>query len=175
MDKRQLSAELRLRPDRPVPLRCNQRADNIAVFQVDVSHRRSPFHRPLHPGWQSVDHRLSRSRPNGLNAGVVGRDGNKGDGGRFRKSACGPFISTLAELVRGRWNFRESPLVDGDKVICTPGASGALLVALDKINGEVIWKSTAPASAAPSAPAAAASRPNERGRFEQPDRSSSPA
>ena len=50
------------------------------------------------------------------------------------------------------WNFRESPLVDGDKVICTPGASGSMLVALNKTNGETIWKSTAPASATPSAP-----------------------
>ncbi len=56
------------------------------------------------------------------------------------------------------WNFRESPLVDGGKVICTPGASGAMLVALNKSNGEVIWKSTAPASATPSAPPAAADR-----------------
>jgi alcohol dehydrogenase (cytochrome c) len=44
------------------------------------------------------------------------------------------------------WNFRESPLVDGDKVICTPGASNAMLVALNKINGEVIWKATGPTS-----------------------------
>jgi alcohol dehydrogenase (cytochrome c) len=44
------------------------------------------------------------------------------------------------------WNFRESPLVDGDKVICTPGASNAMLVALNKTNGEVIWKATAPTS-----------------------------
>lgn len=64
------------------------------------------------------------------------------------------------------WNFRESPLVDGDKVICTPGASDAMLVALNKKNGDVIWKSSSPASAAPSppatgAPAARAGRPNE--------------
>jgi outer membrane protein assembly factor BamB len=39
------------------------------------------------------------------------------------------------------WSFRESPLIDGDKVICTPGAEGATLVALDKMTGETIWKS----------------------------------
>jgi len=38
-------------------------------------------------------------------------------------------------------NFRESPLVDGDKVICTPGSSDATMVALNKMTGEVIWKS----------------------------------
>ena len=59
------------------------------------------------------------------------------------------------------WNFRESPLVDGGKVICTPGASSAILVALNKTNGDVIWKSTAPTNATPSAPEAGAGRSNE--------------
>ena len=44
------------------------------------------------------------------------------------------------------WSFRESPLVDGDKVICTPGAQDAMLVALDKLTGKTIWKSAVPAS-----------------------------
>ncbi len=47
------------------------------------------------------------------------------------------------------WSFRESPLVDGDKVICTPGAANAMLVALHKNTGEVIWQTAAPTSAAP--------------------------
>lgn len=44
------------------------------------------------------------------------------------------------------WSFRESPLVDGDKVICTPGGENATLVALNKLTGETIWKSQAPDS-----------------------------
>ena len=39
------------------------------------------------------------------------------------------------------WSFRESPLIDGDKLICTPGGAGATLVALDKSTGNTIWKS----------------------------------
>jgi outer membrane protein assembly factor BamB len=65
------------------------------------------------------------------------------------------------------WNFRESPLIDGDKVICTPGASSAMLVALNKTNGEVIWKTTAPASTAPANSAAGTGRPNEGERGPQ--------
>ncbi len=42
------------------------------------------------------------------------------------------------------WSFRESPLVDDDKVIVTPGAEGATLVALDKLTGETLWKSEVP-------------------------------
>ncbi len=38
------------------------------------------------------------------------------------------------------WGYSESPLIDGDKVICTPGGKKATLIALDKKNGNVIWK-----------------------------------
>jgi len=44
------------------------------------------------------------------------------------------------------WSFRESPLVDGDKVIVTPGGPDATLVALDKLTGKTIWKSVVPGS-----------------------------
>jgi len=45
------------------------------------------------------------------------------------------------------WRFTESPLVDGDKVICTPGGQDAMLVALDKLTGKTVWKSQMPAAA----------------------------
>ena len=38
------------------------------------------------------------------------------------------------------WGISESPLIDGDKLICTPGGSQATMVALDKNSGRVIWK-----------------------------------
>jgi outer membrane protein assembly factor BamB len=44
------------------------------------------------------------------------------------------------------WSYRESPLVDGAKLICTPGGQGAAMVALDKLTGKTIWKCTAPGS-----------------------------
>jgi len=43
------------------------------------------------------------------------------------------------------WSYRESPLVDGDKVIFTPGSPDALLVALDKVTGKTVWKTQMPA------------------------------
>jgi outer membrane protein assembly factor BamB len=42
------------------------------------------------------------------------------------------------------WAYAESPLVDGDVLICVPGGSDATIVALDKRNGNVIWKSPVP-------------------------------
>lgn len=42
------------------------------------------------------------------------------------------------------WGFSESPLVDGDLVVCTPGGKEAMMVALDKKSGEVKWKTEVP-------------------------------
>ena len=44
----------------------------------------------------------------------------------------------------GEWAYAESPLVDGDTVVVTPGGSQATMVALNKKTGAVIWKSAIP-------------------------------
>jgi len=44
------------------------------------------------------------------------------------------------------WGYSESPLVDGDRLLCTPGTKDALIVALDKRTGKTIWKARAPAN-----------------------------
>jgi outer membrane protein assembly factor BamB len=43
-----------------------------------------------------------------------------------------------------RWAYAESPLVDGDVLVCVPGGNDATVVAFDKRNGNVIWKSAVP-------------------------------
>jgi outer membrane protein assembly factor BamB len=42
------------------------------------------------------------------------------------------------------WGYSESPLIDGDRLVCTPGAKDAVVVALNKKTGETIWKSAMP-------------------------------
>ena len=42
------------------------------------------------------------------------------------------------------WAYAESPLVDGDVVVVTPGGAEATIVALNKKTGAVIWKSAVP-------------------------------
>ena len=39
------------------------------------------------------------------------------------------------------WGYSESPLVDGDLVVCTPGGKSGTLAALDKKTGAVRWRS----------------------------------
>jgi outer membrane protein assembly factor BamB len=39
------------------------------------------------------------------------------------------------------WGYSESPLVDGDQVVCSPGGSKGTLAAFDKHTGKVLWRS----------------------------------
>src|SRR5436190_10553538 len=56
---------------------------------------------------------------------------------RWRKE----FKAEFGGRMMSGWGFSESPLVDGDKVVCTPGGSKGTLVALNKKTGEVLWES----------------------------------
>lgn len=41
---------------------------------------------------------------------------------------------------RPEWGFSESPLVDGENVICTPGGAQGAIVALNQRTGAVVWR-----------------------------------
>lgn len=43
---------------------------------------------------------------------------------------------------RPMWGFCDHPLVDGSRLICSPGSASAALAALDKHTGVVLWTST---------------------------------
>ncbi len=47
---------------------------------------------------------------------------------------------------RPGWAICESVLIDGQKMICTPGGKNATMVALDKVTGDELWRSAAPGS-----------------------------
>jgi outer membrane protein assembly factor BamB len=42
------------------------------------------------------------------------------------------------------WGYTESPLIDGDKCIATPGGRQATVIAVNKLTGEEIWRSQVP-------------------------------
>lgn len=44
----------------------------------------------------------------------------------------------------GEWAYAESPLVDGDVVVVTPGGAEATMVAVNKKSGATVWKSAIP-------------------------------
>lgn len=51
-------------------------------------------------------------------------------------------VADFGGLMMSVWKFSESPLIDGDRVICTPGTPEAALVALDKHTGETLWRTS---------------------------------
>jgi outer membrane protein assembly factor BamB len=50
------------------------------------------------------------------------------------------FPADFGGKMMSGWGYSESPLVDGNKLVCTPGARGAIIAALDKRTGKTIWK-----------------------------------
>lgn len=44
----------------------------------------------------------------------------------------------------GDWAYAESPLVDGDLVVVTPGGADATIVAVNKKTGALVWKTAVP-------------------------------
>lgn len=59
---------------------------------------------------------------------------------RWQKDLAGDYGGFVARGNNYDWKYSESPLVDGDRVIVTPGSPDALMVALDKTNGREIWR-----------------------------------
>jgi len=72
---------------------------------------------------------------------AVGRNGdlicaNASDGEKVWSKS---FTADFGGKMMSQWGYSESPLVDGEQVICTPGGPEAMMVALNKKTGKVIW------------------------------------
>lgn len=58
----------------------------------------------------------------------------------WKKSFPGDFGGKM----ESGWGYSESPLIDGKKLLCTPGGKKSMVVALDKKSGEILWSGKAP-------------------------------
>ena len=58
-------------------------------------------------------------------------------------------VQNFGGTVSTNCGFSESPLVDGQLLVCTPGSHDAALVALDKDTGQLVWKAKEPAEFGP--------------------------
>lgn len=117
------------------------------VVAVDLAKQAVIWSTPLTEKKPSHSFEGSRSTPtiDGERAYVVSSNGaitcvNVADG---RIVWQREFKDWNGRMMSG-WGFSESPLVDGDHVICTPGGPGAILVCLDKMTGTDVWKSDVP-------------------------------
>jgi len=62
----------------------------------------------------------------------------------WEKSLTKDFGGMMSAGQNVHWKFSESPLIDGNKVIVTPGSNDAAMVALDKTSGSEIWRTSIP-------------------------------
>jgi outer membrane protein assembly factor BamB len=118
--------------------------DHDSVFAIDLNSRKKVWSTPL-----------ARRYTNDWGDGPRGTPTVDGDriyaltgGGTLAclQSATGKKIwhvdlrRDLGGDMMSGWGYSESPLVDGDRVICTPGGTKGAVAALDKRTGKVIWR-----------------------------------
>ncbi len=118
-----------------------------AVVAVDAKSGEVKWTTPISPTNPQHGYGGSRSTPtiDGQRLYVISSDGaivclNVADGQLLWRRE---FSQWNGKMMSG-WGFSESPLVDGDLVICTPGGPQAMLVALNKTNGEQVWATAMP-------------------------------
>ena len=54
------------------------------------------------------------------------------------------FSKDFEGQMESGWGYSESVIIDGENLICTPGGNSAVLVALNKKTGDLIWKTKMP-------------------------------
>ncbi|MBL8850050.1 MAG: PQQ-like beta-propeller repeat protein [Planctomycetaceae bacterium] len=120
-------------------VRCLNAADGSEVWSTRIGKVGHPEQQPAYPG--------ARTTPTVV-GDVLYALGSDGD------LAC---LETATGSIRwtksfqtdfggkyGEWAYSESPLVDGDLVVVTPGGPEATMVALHAGTGEVVWKCADP-------------------------------
>jgi len=114
-------------------------ASGKQVWETRIGNVGNPDQRPPYPGARStptIDGELLYAL--GSDGDLVCMDRATGRI-RWQKHVRNDFGGKF-----GEWAYSESPLVDGNKVVVTPGGEDATLLALDKTSGDVIWKSAVP-------------------------------
>jgi outer membrane protein assembly factor BamB len=116
------------------------RPDKCCVFALDAETGKQLWVTPISP--RKGDGPRSTPTVDGNRIYALSRQGelaclSASDGSiLWRRS----YTKELGGHMMSSWDYSESPLVDGEKLICTPGGDKAALVALDKRNGQVLWK-----------------------------------
>jgi outer membrane protein assembly factor BamB len=96
--------------------------------------------KPGAPGWGGFSGPRSTPTVDGDRVYALGQYGElvcvEAATGRevWRKHLTADFGGALPE-----WGFSESVLIDGDKLLCTPGGKQGAIVALDKKTGQKLW------------------------------------
>jgi outer membrane protein assembly factor BamB len=128
------------------PSTANDKDEYVLCF--DAANGKQLWKAKLGPAWNSgsPDWQSSRSTPTvdgellyvlTAHGELVCLETGKGKE-RWRKNMRKDFGGDKGD----GWGYSESVLVDGDRVVCTPGKASATMVALDKMTGNPIWKAS---------------------------------
>ena len=116
--------------------------DSQQVIAVDTRDGSIVWKQPITDQAPQHAYRGSRTTPtiDGEHVYAVSSDGRvvclRADDGS--KMWSRDFSDWGGKMMSG-WGYSESPLVDGQRLICTPGGPRGMVVALDKHTGEEIW------------------------------------
>lgn len=121
-----------------------------SVVCVDLARQQELWRTPLTAKAPDHDYRGSRCTPtvDGDRLYVVTSDGQIA----CLQTANGKVLwkKNFKQVWNGQmmsgWGYSESPLVDGDRVLCTPGGPAAMIVCLNKVSGKEIWRTAMPYS-----------------------------
>jgi len=117
------------------------------LIALDLAHGKKVWETKIGKAWVN-NYSGSRSTPtvDGDRLYVLGTHGDlvcatiKNGTVVWRRSLPADFQGHMHSI----WGYAESPLVDGQKVVCTPGGPEAGIVALNKKSGREIWRCTIP-------------------------------
>jgi outer membrane protein assembly factor BamB len=120
------------------------RADGQYVIALNLADGKQAWARKIGPVWDDGELGGSRGTPtiDGDALYAIGTEGdlvcldNATGAVRWQKSLPRDYNGQMMS----DWKYSESPLVDGDRVLFTPGAFGSLIVAVDKKTGKDIWR-----------------------------------
>ncbi len=120
-------------------VQCRSVSDGQQIWSSHIGKVGNPKQKPPYPGARStpmVDGKLLYAL--GSDGDLACMDVAHGKI-RWHKSLRTDFGGTP-----GTWGYAESPLVDGNVVVVTPGGKDATIVALNKMNGETVQKYPVP-------------------------------
>jgi outer membrane protein assembly factor BamB len=120
--------------------------DGQSVVCADAETGKVLWSTPVTEGEPKHGYEGSRSTPtlDGDRLYIVASDGQlvclKNTGDILWKRS---FTDFGGQMMSG-WGYSESPLVDGDQVVCTPGGKNAVIVAFNKMTGQDLWQTPMP-------------------------------
>jgi outer membrane protein assembly factor BamB len=121
--------------------------DDQFVIAVSLDNKAVQWKTRIGPAWTEDQYAGARGTPTadgeliyaiGTNGDLMALESATGKV-RWKKSMTGDFSG---RMMSG-WKWSESPLVDGDRLVVTPGGSDSLLVCLEKATGKEIWRTKA--------------------------------